>query len=151
MSALRNPYWRVLAAGGGYFCLVFAIGFVLGIVRVLWLQPWLGVRNAELAELPVMVWASAQVAIWTCRVCRVPAQSGPRLAMGAIGLSLLLAMELLLVPVLRGQTLPAYFAARDPLSTIAYALALLAFALWPWWFARRGRGARFLPEHGGPR
>ena len=33
---------RVLKAASGYFALVFAVGFVLGVVRILFLVPALG-------------------------------------------------------------------------------------------------------------
>ena len=41
-----------------YFALVFAAGFVLGTIRTLWAVPWLGVRTAELVELPIMLGVS---------------------------------------------------------------------------------------------
>jgi len=41
-----------------YFLPVFALGFVLGTVRTLWLAPMLGELAAVAAELPVMLAAS---------------------------------------------------------------------------------------------
>ncbi len=38
-----------------YFALVFGTGFVLGPIRILWLTPRIGVRAAELTELPLML------------------------------------------------------------------------------------------------
>lgn len=38
-----------------YFGCVFGVGFLLGIVRVLWLVPLLGERMAELLEIPVRI------------------------------------------------------------------------------------------------
>jgi hypothetical protein len=46
---------RVLKAGGLYFALVFAAGFALGPIRLLWLVPRFGARSAELMEAPVML------------------------------------------------------------------------------------------------
>ncbi|MCE3004318.1 MAG: hypothetical protein LW860_16710 [Xanthomonadaceae bacterium] len=128
---------RIAGAALAYFAIVFAVGFVLGTLRVLWLAPALGERVAELAELPLMVLASAWAARWIGTRLRVPHGAGPRLAIGAIALALLLVLEFGVVLALRGLTLEAYLATRDPVSGTAYALSLLAFALWPWWFGRR--------------
>jgi hypothetical protein len=49
---------EALKAGVLYFALVFAAGFVLGTVRTLWAVPRLGVRTAELIELPTMLGVS---------------------------------------------------------------------------------------------
>jgi hypothetical protein len=47
--AEANPHpARVARAGGTYFAMVFGAGFVLGLIRVPFLAPRLGVRIAEL-------------------------------------------------------------------------------------------------------
>ena len=45
---------RTTQAGIAYFALVFGTGFLLGIIRVPFLVPRLGVRTAELIEMPFM-------------------------------------------------------------------------------------------------
>ncbi len=49
---------RAVLAGVLYFGLVFALGFILGTLRVLVLEPRLGSTGAVLLELPVMLAAS---------------------------------------------------------------------------------------------
>ena len=55
---------KILKAGAAYFAIVFVVGFALGTIRTLWLVSRLGVRAAELLEMPVMVFASFLVARW---------------------------------------------------------------------------------------
>lgn len=129
----------ILRAALAYFAVVFAVGFALGIVRVLALVPVVGERSAELMELPLMLAASVGAAHWICRRLRVPPRAAPRLAMGAIALCLLLAVEFTVVLQLRGLSIAQYLDARDPVSGGAYAATLLAFALAPWWLGRRDR------------
>lgn len=133
---------RTSGAACAYFAIVFAIGFALGVPRVLWLVPLLGERVAELAELPLMLLASALAARWTCQRLRVPPRAAARLAMGGIALGLLLAVEFTVVLALRGQTIGESLAARDPVSGTGYLLSLVAFSLWPAWFGRRAAAAR---------
>ena len=61
---------RTLKAAAAYFALVFLAGFVLGVIRTLWVVPWAGVRSAELLESPIMLVGTMVAARWT----------GPRLA-----------------------------------------------------------------------
>jgi hypothetical protein len=118
-----------------YFATVFAAGFGLGTIRVLWLEPWLGMRYAELLEMPVMlvvVYVSARY--WVKR-----AQSQPKpmnfLGMGGVALGVLLTLELTLVLGLRGLSFSEYLATRDWASGSAYIVSLLVFAFLPKWLA----------------
>lgn len=136
---------RLLIAGFFYFLLVFGAGFVLAPLRLLWLLPRVGERAAELIELPLMLVVAVLAARWVlgrfCRGCH----AGRRLAIGAIALSLMLVAEFGLVLPLRGLGPLEYLATRDPVSGTAYYLALLLFALMPWFLGRTRRDRRDRP------
>ena len=120
-----------IKAGLCYFALTFGAGFLLGPLRILVLVPRVGVRAAELAELPVMIAVMWLAARWTIRRFHVPFSTTLRLAIGAIASALLLAAEFSLVLPLRGLTLEQYFATRDPVSGTAYYASLVLLALMP--------------------
>lgn len=122
---------RAVGAGLLYFALTFAAGFALAPMRILVLEPRLGARAAELAELPLMLGISWLAASWTVRRFDVPPTFGARSAMGLIALTLMLLAEFALVLPLRGMTVAEYFATRDPVSGAAYYVALVAMALLP--------------------
>lgn len=128
-----------LPAALAYFALVFATGFALGTVRVLWLLPRLGERWAELAELPVMLGASALAARWIVDRFRLVAAE-QRLATGLLAFVLLVGFELTVVLAMRGLTLVDYLASRDPVSGTAYVAALAIFAMLPLAFHPRADG-----------
>lgn len=122
----------VVAGGAAYFLIVFAVGFVLGIVRTLWLVPRIGVRWAELLEIPAMVvviyWAARWVSRWFhLDDDRRPVQAG----VGLVGLLFLVGAELALAVGLGDQSPLEYIASRDPVSGTAYALSLVLFVLMP--------------------
>jgi ABC-type uncharacterized transport system permease subunit len=122
-----------------YFAIVFGCGFALGVMRTLWLVPAVGTRIAELCELPLMMAISVLAARWVMRRLAVAFDSGPRLAIGALALVLMLAFEFAVVLPLRGMSIAEYFSTRDPVSGSAYSLSLALFALAPWLLALRGR------------
>jgi hypothetical protein len=128
---------RVIGAGLLYFALTFGAGFVLGPIRILWLEPRLGVRAAELLEMPVMVAVIFVAARWLTDRLAVPPRAWPRLGMGMLAAALLLAAEFGLVLRLRGLTLEDYFASRDPVSGSAYYASVLLLALMPLLVNRR--------------
>ncbi len=114
-----------------YFCIVFAVGFALGTVRVLLLVDLLGERYAELAEMPLMILACGVTAHYL--VAKYHAQlSAVRVVwVGLVSLVLLLAVEFSVVLALRGLSITEYFASRDPVSGTAYIVGLVSYAVAP--------------------
>ena len=130
---------RALKAGTAYFLWVFAAGFVLGVLRELWLTPWLGTRVAELAEMPLMLVVVVLAARWTVHRFTLPASMPARWGVGLLAVGWLLLAEIALVLGLRGMTLADYLAGRDPVAGTAYLLSLLLMAAMPWLLGRAGR------------
>lgn len=122
---------QLLKAGGLYFALVFATGFVLGTIRVLWTVPRFGERRAELLEEPLMLVAVILAARWTVRRLAVPPAPLIRLAVGLIALALLLVAELAIARPLRGLSLSEYVKGRDPVAGAVYLIMLAVFAAMP--------------------
>ena len=117
--------------GAVYFALVFGVGFLLGIVRVLALVPRFGERWAELAEMPLMLIAIVVSARFVVR--RFPAtQRLSYLASGGIALFLLIVVELSVVLSMRSMSISQYVAERDPVAGSVYVVMLAVFALMPW-------------------
>lgn len=141
---------RWIKAGVLYFLLVFGAGFVLGVVRQLILIPRMGEMWAELFEMPFMFVAILLAARWVVRRLGVPAQAGPRLAMGLTALGLLVAAEIGLVLRLRGLTLAEYVEQREPVSGTVYLLMLGVFAAMPWLLGKRSRLRGRTRESGAP-
>jgi hypothetical protein len=120
--------------GAVYFALVFGVGFLLGVVRVLLLEPRLGERWAELAEMPLMLIGIVLSARFIVR--RFPAlHRGSYLFSGGVALLLLVATEFSVVLGIRGLSISQYFAERDPVAGSVYILMLIIFAAMPWLFA----------------
>jgi hypothetical protein len=130
---------RALKAGLLYFALVFAVGFVLGTIRVLWLVPRMGQRAAELLEMPIMLMVVFLAGRWVVRKLALPPDARSRLTMGMVAAALLLLVELTVVLRVQGMTFADYVAKRDPVAATAYYLSLAFFALLPLLLARPGR------------
>jgi hypothetical protein len=127
----------ILKAGMLYFAIVFAVGFVLGAVRTIFVVPRLGVRAAELMEAPIMFGVSIIAASWVVRKLRVPPLWSRRLACGALALCLMLFAEFGFVLWIRGLTMRGYVTARDPISGTVYFVTLGTFAVIPMFVGRR--------------
>jgi hypothetical protein len=104
---------------------------VLGTVRTLWVVPRFGTRMAELMEMPIMLAVTIVAARWTVPCLSVPSMWSARLGMGCIALVIMLAAEFGFVLWLRGLSIRAYLATRDPVSGAAYYLLLIVFAIMP--------------------
>ena len=128
-------YTKLLTRGLIYFAIVFAAGFLLGIVRTLLIVPTVGERNAELLEMPFMLVVIIAAARF---VVRRSAAASPAafLLIGCIALGLLILAELMTIIALSGTSISQYIAQRDPVSGTVYLLMLLIFAAMPWLIAR---------------
>ena len=115
-----------------YFGIVFSIGFLLGSVRVPFLVPRLGVRWAELAEMPVMLLAIFLAAGHVVRRHGAAVSAGSWALVGVAGLVLLICAELALASVLADRGIRECIAGRDPVSGSVYLGMLLVFAAMPW-------------------
>lgn len=125
-----------------YFACVFGAGFALALVRVPLLVPRLGVRWAELIEMPLMAVIIVVAARWIVRRHALPPRPAVRLATGLFALALLLAAEAGLAIALQGASLREVVTDRDPVSGTVYGLMLLVFALMPLLVARDTPGGK---------
>jgi len=128
---MSNLFTRTMRAGITYFALVFAAGFVLGSIRVPFLEPRLGERLAELIELPFMFVAILVSARFVIRRFSLPANVRACAVAGFLALGLMVAAEVLLAVVIQDQTLGEYVANRDPVSGSIYLAMLGIFAAMP--------------------
>lgn len=114
-----------------YFLVLFAVGFVLGTLRVLLVAPRTGELYAVLAELPVML-----VLSWIMErrlLQRRPDLEGvlPRLTMGGVALLILLLAETLLAVFLFGRAPREYLAAFGTVPGMIGLAGQLVFGLIP--------------------
>lgn len=123
---------RIASAAIVYWAVVFALGFVLGTIRVTWIIPLVGLMPATLLELPIILAASWFAAGWLVRRFAIERPS-EALAVGALAFAILMAAECALAAALVKQS-PAQW-----LTGLAEPHALLGlagqavFALMPWW------------------
>jgi hypothetical protein len=99
-----------------------------------------GVRTAELVELPLMLGVIVVAARWINQRVGSEAAGSRRLAIGLSALALLLVAELALGVALEGESIWNVLFDRDPVSGTAYYAGLCLFGLMPWWLARGGGG-----------
>ena len=136
---------KLLRAAIVYWAMVFALGFVLGTIRVLWVIPLVGLMPATLLELPIILAASWFAAGWLVRRFGI-ASRGEALAVGVLAFAILMAAECALAGVLIGQTPAQYLAGlRQPHALLGLA-GQAAFALMPWWRVRQ-RAQTAKPNH----
>ncbi|MEZ5680705.1 MAG: hypothetical protein R3E14_05350 [Erythrobacter sp.] len=99
----------ILRAAILYWAAIFALGFVLGTVRVLWGAEAMGEADIILIEVPVMLAASWLAARWVVRRFAVRSLSAAA-AIGTFAFALLVCAELLLSTTLAGQSAGEWFA-----------------------------------------
>jgi hypothetical protein len=142
----RHQALQVVKAAIAYFALVFGAGFFMGVVRVPFLVPRLGIRTAELLEMPLMFVAIVLSARFVVRRFALAPSVAVRLGTGLTALFLVVLAELSFAATLGGQTPAEYVAGRDPISGSVYLAMLCVFAAMPLILARL-RGATAAHRH----
>jgi len=127
---------RPLIAATIYFLVLFALGFVLGTFRVLFVAPKLGVLTATLLEVPLMLTAAFLISRWAIGRWRVPPALPARGAMVLWFLVLLALFETVVGVALFGRTLAGTWAGlATPAGLIGLTAQIIA-ALLPVFVAR---------------
>lgn len=111
--------------------MTFGAGFIMGTIRVPFLEPRLGERVAELIEMPFMFIVIVLAARFTIAKFDLPATPWVRLSTGFLALGLLTAAELLLAVTLQDRSLGEYVSSQDPVSGSVYLAMLALFAAMP--------------------
>lgn len=120
-----------MPAAIAYWAVVFALGFVLGTIRVLWLAPQTGVLAATALEIPVMLLASWWIAGWLMMRFGIAAR-GSALRMGLSAFALLLASECVLAITLAGQSPGQWLATFSESHAMLGLAGQVVFAFIPW-------------------
>lgn len=120
-----------LRAGVAYFALVFAVGFVLGTLRVLVLERHLGQTGSMAVELPIMLLVSWSLCGWLLERFSVGSSWEHRLAMGGVAFALLMVAELGLSVLAFGRSLAQHLESYRSWGQVLGLAAQLAFAAFP--------------------
>ena len=133
-----------MLAGLAYFALVFALGFLLGTVRTIFVKdaPSGGRLLGVLVELPIMLGASWFLCRYVIRRYAVASTVAARAVMGGLAFILLLLAELVVGALLFGRTPGQHLALYQDASYALGLVAQIAFALMPLLQLRLGRPAR---------
>lgn len=122
---------NILKAGAAYFVIIFALGFVLGTIRVLLTAPRMGDLNATLLELPVLLIASWIVAGWLIKHFKIAPEAKYLIAMGVIAFAILMIAEPML-GLSFGKSLKTQWIDISKPAGLAGLSGQILFALIPW-------------------
>jgi hypothetical protein len=122
-----------LKAGAIYFALVFAVGWILGPIRQLWIVPHLGHITGLLLELPLIYNAGGDDLRprWVLRRLNLPHALRTRAQIGVVALGILLPAELAGALWVRGASVREYLASLATVPGLISLLSFLAFAAVP--------------------
>jgi hypothetical protein len=122
-------------AGFTYFIIVYCIAFAFGTIRVFFVVPSLGVRYAELLEMPILTLAFIPPARFVERKFALPTNDiWLRLKAGLFALAFTLGMEWVMFwarSKQMGTTIMEEVAGKDRVTGIAFLVTLGVFAVVP--------------------
>lgn len=121
----------IAAAALLYFVIVFSVGFMLGTVRVLLLEPRLGPVVAVLCEAPILLVAMIAAALWVPRVLGLARDVRAMASIGLGALVLQQVAEFVLGYALRGLGAAEQLAKFSTPEGLIYLALLAMFAVMP--------------------
>jgi hypothetical protein len=130
-SGHQPPTFRIAGAAALYFLIVFGVGFVLGPVRVYWLEPSIGQTAATLCEVPFLLAAMMFAAVWVLSKIDIPIDRWSLVKMGLFALSLLVIADITVGTGIRGITWAEQFAYYATPAGLMYLGLLAVFTLMP--------------------
>ena len=122
---------QIAAAAALYFAIVFSAGFLLGAIRVLWLEPRVGPYVAVLCEAPCILTVIVSAARWVPRVMKLQRRLAALSLMGIGALILQQLADLVVGIALRGNRPADQIDQFTRPEGKIYLLLLLTFAVMP--------------------
>ena len=122
---------RIVAAAVVYFLIVFGVGFLLGPIRVFWLEPRLGETMAVICEAPFLFVAIVLAARQLPTRLRLKADIRSLAGMGLGALFLQQLADFAVGSFLRGLTPAQQIAHLARPAGLVYVLLLIMFAAMP--------------------
>jgi hypothetical protein len=122
---------RILTSAALYFVIVFGVGFALGPIRVIWVEPWLGKTIAALCEAPFLLLAMIASALWIPKKTKL---SKDLMSLAMMGIGALVFQQIADFAVgigLRNMTPAEQFSYLITPAGIIYVALLVAFASMP--------------------
>ena len=130
---------KTLAAPFLYFAIVFGAGFVVGPLRVLYVEPRVGITTAVLLEAPILLIAMLVGAKLTVRWMQAPSVAA-LLGVGILALVMQQVSDVAVGVFLRGMTVADHIAQFGTPAGMIYSALLAAFAMMPWLIGRGATG-----------
>jgi hypothetical protein len=135
---MRNPIaLRIIVLGAIYGALCFVAGFIFGAIRELVLIPTFGTTTGHLIEFPLMLIAVGVIARLLMRRSFTGSAMSHRLAVGVIGLIVLVVIESTFALTIIGVPLATYLDSYDVTSGALFPFGLLWMAVAPMVLGRR--------------
>jgi hypothetical protein len=122
---------RILRAAMLYFIIVFGVGFLLGPIRVFWLEPRIGAFKAVLCEAPFLLAAILVASRVSPRVARLELRKDTLLAMGTAALVMQQIADIAIGLAVRGISFREQLAQFATAEGTIYAALLVLFAVMP--------------------
>lgn len=122
---------RPARAGILYCTVVFAAGFVLSVLRIVWVAPLSGELVAVLLEAPILLAIAWGACGWVAERLDVPQPFLDRLVMGGVAVVVMVLAEAIAAMLAGGRSLGEFSERSGESAVLLGLLAQLAFAVFP--------------------